>query len=127
MKKILITVGSVSAPAELNETPTAQAIWDALPIEGSANTWGDEIYFEIPVNLPQESEARAEVEIGELGYWPVGSAFCIFFGPTPASAGDQPVAASPVNVFGRLSGDPTKFEEVSYGTKVIISPLESGA
>jgi len=127
MKKILITAGNVSVPAELKDTPTAQAIWDALPIEGSANTWGDEIYFEIPVNLPQESDARAEVDIGELGYWPVGSAFCIFFGPTPASTGDQPVAASPVNVFGRLSGDPTKFKEVPHGMKVIISPVKSGA
>lgn len=127
MKKILISVGNVSVPAELKETPTALAIWDALPIEGSANTWGDEIYFEIPVNLPQESDARAEVEIGDLGYWPTGSAFCIFFGPTPASTGVKPVAASPVNVFGHLLGDPTEFKGVSYGTKVIISPLESGA
>ena len=126
MKKILITAGNVSVPAELKNTPTAQAIWDALPVEGSANTWGDEIYFEIPVNQPQESEARAEVEIGELGYWPVGSAFCIFFGPTPASTGSKPVAASPVNIFGNLSGDHTKFKDVPHGTKVTISPLESG-
>ena len=123
MKTILITAGEVSLPAELNETPTAQAIWEALPIEGSANTWGDEIYFNIPVTAPQESDARAEVDVGDLGYWPVGSAFCIFFGPTPVSTGDQPVAASPVNVFGRVNGDATEFRNIALGTKVTISGL----
>jgi hypothetical protein len=127
MKTILIKAGKVSVSAKLSETPTAQAIWEALPIEGSANTWGDEIYFDIPVKVPQEPDARAEVDVGELGYWPVGSAFCIFFGPTPVSIGDQPVAASPVNVFGRIIGDANKFREVSHGTKVKISSLDTGA
>ena len=126
MKTILITAGKVSLPAELSDTPTAQAIWEALPIEGSANTWGDEIYFDIPVTTPQEPDARAEVEVGELGYWPVGSALCIFYGPTPASTGDQPVAASPVNVFGRVTGDATEFRKVSRGTKVSLSSLDTG-
>lgn len=125
MKKIKITAGNVSLSAQLRETPTTQAIWDALPIEGSANTWGDEIYFTIPVTVPQEPEARAEVDIGELGYWPVGSAFCIFFGPTPYSTGDQPVAASPVNILGRVIGDATEFKEVTNGTKIIISRQDS--
>jgi len=126
MKKILITAGKISLPAELNDSLTAKAIWEALPIEGSANTWGDEIYFDIPVNVPQEPDARAEVEVGELGYWHVGAAFCIFYGPTPASTGDQPVAASPVNVFGRVTGDATEFRKVSRGTKVSISSLDTG-
>ena len=126
MKTILITAGKVSLSAELSDTLTAQAIWEALPIEGSANTWGDEIYFDIPVNVPQEPDARAEVEVGELGYWPVGSALCIFYGPTPASTGDQPVAASPVNVFGRVTGDATEFRKVSRGTKVSLSILDTG-
>lgn len=126
MKTILITAGKVSLPAELSDTPTAQAVWEALPIEGSANTWGDEIYFDIPVTVPQEPDARADVEVGELGYWPVGSAFCIFFGPTPASTGDQPVAASPVNVFGRVTGDATELRKISHGTKVNISSLDTG-
>ena len=126
MKTILITTGKVSLPAKLSDTPTAQAIWEALPIEGSANTWGDEIYFDIPVTAAQEPDARTEVEVGELGYWPVGSAFCIFYGPTPASTGDQPVAASPVNVFGHVSGDATEFRKVSRGTKVTISCLDTG-
>jgi len=126
MKTILITTGKVSLPAKLSNTPTALAIWEALPIEGSTNNWGDEIYFDIPVTAAQEPDARAEVKVGELGYWPVGSAFCIFFGPTPASTGDQPIAASPVNVFGHVSGDATEFRKVSRGTKVTISCLGTG-
>jgi hypothetical protein len=118
MKLITITAGPVSLMAELNENPTAQKIWEALPIEGRANTWGDEIYFEIPVRSSQDLEARAEVEVGELGYWPVGHAFCIFFGPTPASTGERPQAASPVNILGRVQGDATHFRAVADGAPV---------
>ena len=106
--------------AELNETPTAQRIWEALPIVGRANTWGDEIYFKIPVTLDEAPDARAEVEVGELGYWPTGEAFCIFFGPTPASTDDSPRAASPVNVVGRVLGDPTEFRRVPAGATVTL-------
>ncbi len=113
MNKITITAGQVSLEAELNDSPTAQQIWDALPIIGAANTWGDEIYFKIPVTAPQASDARAEVEVGELGYWPVGRAFCIFFGPTPASTDDRPRAYSPVNIIGRVLGDATRFRAVA--------------
>jgi hypothetical protein len=118
LKRITITAGQLSLPAELNDSPTAQKIWDALPIEGRANTWGDEIYFEIPVVTGQEAGARAEVEVGELGYWPVGHAFCIFFGPTPASRDHQPRAASPVNILGRVEGDATRFRAVANGARV---------
>jgi hypothetical protein len=118
---ISITAGSLTAEAELNESPTATMIWDALPITGRASTWGDEIYFEIPVRTQQASDARADVEVGELGYWPVGRAFCIFFGPTPVSAGDQPRAASPVNVVGRVLGDATVFRKVRSGATVTLS------
>jgi len=107
--------------AELNESGTAQMIWDALPITGRAKTWGDEIYFEIPVQTDQAPDARAEVEVGELGYWPVGHAFCIFFGPTPVSSGDAPRAASPVNPLGRVLGDATAFRQVAAGTEVRLS------
>jgi hypothetical protein len=120
MNKITISSGDVSLSAELNEGPTARQIWEALPIEGRANTWGDEIYFEIPVVAQQEPDARAEVEVGELGYWPVGHAFCIFFGPTPASTDDRPRAASPVNILGQVLGDATLFRAVQGGTKVQI-------
>jgi hypothetical protein len=118
MNKILISAGGVSLPAELNDSPTAQQIWAALPIEGRANLWGDEIYFEIPVEAGPEPTARADVEVGELGYWPPGSAFCIFFGPTPVSAGKQPRAASPVNILGRVLGDATQFRAVRNGAVV---------
>lgn len=119
--RITITAGPVTMEAELNDSPTAQAIWEALPITGRANTWGDEIYFEIPVQAEQAPGARADVEVGELGYWPVGSAFCIFFGPTPASTGEQPRAASPVNIVGRVLGDATGFRQVSSGAEVTLS------
>ena len=118
MPKITITAGNVSLPAELNDSPTAQQIWEALPIEGRANLWGDEIYFSIPVQAGSEPEARADVEVGEIAYWPPGSAFCIFWGPTPASSGSKPRAASPVNILGRVAGDTTQFKTVSNGAVV---------
>jgi hypothetical protein len=122
--RITITAGAVSMQAELNDSPTAQKISESLPITGRANTWGDEIYFEIPVQAEQAADARADVEVGELGYWPVGRAFCIFFGPTPASTGKQPRAASPVNVVGRISGDATAFRQVPAGATVTLESSE---
>lgn len=124
LRRITITAGSVTLEAELNESPTAQAIWNALPITGKANTWGDEIYFEIPVKAGQEPDARQDVEVGELGYWPVGNAFCIFFGPTPVSTGPKPRAYSPVNVVGRVLGDATAFRQVADGEKVTLNKAE---
>jgi len=118
MKNIKITAGDVVMDAELNDSETAQKIWDALPLAGEANTWGDEIYFEIPVRAGQDPEARDDVAVGELGYWPTGHAFCIFFGPTPMSSGDQPKAASPVNIIGRVAGDAADFKKVTDGTVV---------
>jgi len=121
MKRIVISAGKVTLSAELNEGATARQIWTALPIEGRANVWGDEIYFDIPVVAAQEPDARADVEVGELGYWPVGHAFCIFFGPTPASIDDRPRAASPVNILGRVLGDATQFRGVRSGETVRIT------
>lgn len=120
MNKITILAGSVSLQAELNNSPTAQQIWEALPIEGTANVWGDEIYFEIPVIADQVSDARAEVEVGELGYWPMGHAFCIFFGPTPVSTDERPRAYSPVNILGHVLGDATQLKAVRNGERVRI-------
>ncbi len=117
-RKIRITAGKVSAEAVLNTSPTATQIWEALPIEGRGNTWGDEIYFSIPVEAKPEKDARETVAVGELGYWPPGSAFCIFFGRTPASTDDRPRAASAVNILGRILGDATVFKTVSSGTRV---------
>jgi len=109
--------------AELNETAAAQKIWEALPIEKRGNTWGDEIYFSIPVKASEEN-ATEVVDLGSIAYWPPGSAFCIFFGPTPASKGDECRAASPVNVVGKLLGEPKDFRKVGNGEKVIIEKAE---
>ena len=124
MYQITIQAGDVSMPAELNDSPIARKIWDALPIEGRANLWGDEIYFAIPVEADQDADARADVDVGELGYWPVGSAFCIFFGPTPVSSGTRPRAASPVNILGTIVGDATQFRVVKSGESVRLSRSE---
>lgn len=121
MKTLTIDVEGLVVAAELDECPTAQAIWDALPIEGNANTWGDEIYFEIPVHLSRAADARAEVEVGELGYWAPGQAFCVFFGVTPASVDGKPRAASPVNVFGRVRDDVTILRSVRNGARVRLT------
>jgi hypothetical protein len=123
-RKIQIVAGGVSQIAVLNDSTTADAIWVALPIEGHANCWGDEIYFAIPVQLEEAEDARQEMAVGELGYWPVGTAFCIFFGPTPVSEGEKPRAYSNVNPFGQIEGDATAFRAVSNGEKVTISQLE---
>ena len=117
-RTIRITAGKTSVEATLNNSPTATQIWEALPIEGRSNTWGHEIYFSIPVEAKLEKEAREIVSVGELGYWPPGTAFCIFFGRTPASTDDRPRAASPVNILGRIQGDATVFTAVSSGTRV---------
>jgi hypothetical protein len=122
--KITITAGSVSLPAELNDNPTALQIAAALPLTGTANIWGDEIYFEIPVIAKQEADARAEVDVGELAYWPVGHAFCIFYGPTPVSTDEKPRAYSPVNILGRVLGDATQFRGTPNGATVKIDKVE---
>lgn len=112
-----ITAGEVTATAALDGSRTADAIWKALPIEAKASTWGDEIYFDIGLTIKAESPKEV-VAVGDLGYWPPGSAFCIFFGRTPASTGDEPRAASGVNVFGRVTEDPRIFKKVRAGAQV---------
>ncbi|MFB3884106.1 MAG: cyclophilin-like fold protein [Thermodesulfobacteriota bacterium] len=119
-KKIRILVNDLNVEAELNESRTAQLIWEALPIEARANTWGEEIYFGIPVKTGLEEGAREVVSAGELGYWPTGHAFCIFFGPTPASRGDEIRAASAVNIIGKASGDPKIFRKGKDGDKITL-------
>ena len=121
MAEIKIYAGEICMLAQLNGSETAKKIWEVLPIDATANTWGDEIYFEIPVVAEAEPDARAEVDVGELGYWPVGNAFCVFFGPTPVSTDERPRAASPVNIVGSLQGDATEFRGVRNGTRVSVS------
>ena len=121
-KRIKITAFPVVMEAELNPSETAQRLWDALPIEARGNTWGDEIYFSIPVEMDAESPQEV-VELGAIAYWPPGTAFCIFFGPTPMSRGNEIRPASAVNVIGRLIGTPKAFKQVKNGTVVKIEQV----
>ena len=120
MRKILITISNLSVSAELNSSISADKIWEALPLSGSVNVWGDEIYFEIPVSLKEVSDAQQEVEVGTLAYWPPGSALCVFFGKTPVSTSDKPKAYSPVNILGLVDGDSTVFKIVEAGDQIVI-------
>lgn len=124
-KPIRISAGDVSALADLNDTRTAQAIWEALPIRAQASTWGDEIYFEIPVRMGTE-KGQAVVDMGDLGYWAPGRAFCVFFGLTPASRGEEIRPASPVTVVGRVRGDATVFRRVRDGEDILVERVEQG-
>jgi hypothetical protein len=125
VKRIRIEAGSIEALAELNDTGTAQAIWEALPIRGQASLWGDEIYFSIPVSMGLE-KGQEVVNAGDLGYWPQGKAFCIFFGPTPVSQGNEIRPASSVTVFGRVTSNTTLLKEVAVGEKIIIDRVIHG-
>jgi len=120
MKQIVITVGEQTFKASLYYTLTTNMIWKILPVEGSAIVWGDEVYFEIPVSVDQEPDARADVRVGELAYWPVGRAFCIFYGPTPISSGEKPRAYSPVNVIGEILDDATRLRGTQSGAAVRV-------
>lgn len=121
-KKIKIRAGDVEMEAELNDSRTAEAIGKALPIKASANTWGEEIYFSIPVKC-EEEQAQEVVSLGDLGYWPPGTAFCIFFGRTPASQGEEIRPAGPVNIVGKVLGDPKEFKKVQAGSQVTIEEV----
>ena len=120
-KTITITVSGITVEAELNDSSTAAGILEILPVEGRANVWGEEIYFDIPLNIDQEPDARVDVAVGDLAYWPAGPAFCIFFGPTPVSTDEKPRAYSPVNVFGRVIGDAGRLKAVADGSKITVT------
>ncbi len=115
VKRILIRSGSMEMSAELNDSPTARALFSALPFSAKANIWGEEIYFQVPVDQKLDSTAAELVKLGDLGYWPPGRAFCIFFGPTPVSRGDEIRPASAVNVIGKVIGDAQSFRAVAEG------------
>ena len=121
--RIKITVGEVALEAELNDTATAAKIGAALPIRTSFNTWGDEIYFSIPVDAELDDSAQEVVEIGDLGYWPPGSAFCIFFGLTPVSEPGRIMPASAVNVIGKVVGDAALFKQAMRAREVVLEAL----
>ncbi len=119
---INIIIGSMTLNAVLNDTPTAKKVADILPVESAFNTWGDEIYFTIPVDAELDESAREEVQMGDLGYWPTGRAFCIFFGPTPASSPGVIRPASAVNMIGRVSGDAERLRQVMHEETVRLKP-----
>ncbi len=124
--RITITIGSLSMDAELNDTPTAGLVTRALPLTSPFATWGDEIYFSIPVDSRLDDSAKTVVEMGDLGYWPSGKAFCIFFGPTPMSGNpDEIIPASAVNIIGKVLGDPTLFKEVMNEHQVKVEAAET--
>jgi len=115
---ISIIIGGEIVPAELNDSDTALAIVDKLPIESAFSTWGDEIYFSIPVKKGLQ-KGKSLVEMGELGYWPPGNAFCIFYGATPGSTEDMIRPASPIDSIGKVIGDPKIFKTLVSKSKRI--------
>jgi hypothetical protein len=118
--RINIRIGDLSIEAQLNDTPTARKVATALPIQTSFNTWGDEVYFAIPVTAALDDSAQEVVALGDLGYWPPGKAFCIFFGQTPVSQPGKIMPASAVNVIGKVVGDATRFKMVMRQRQVVL-------
>jgi uncharacterized protein len=127
MKRIKITAGNITLEATLAETACAEVIWSILPLSTKINTWGDEIYFSIPIHHELDATARDIVEVGDLGYWPDGPAFCIFYGPTPISKDKEIRPASAVNIIGKVIGDPTLLRTVPPGSKITIEQIKEDA
>jgi hypothetical protein len=122
--RIRFAFGSVTLDAQLLDTPTAKAIAAALPFDGNARTWGEEVYFDIPVEVPRETNARAVVTPGEIAYWPDGNAIAIGFGRTPVSKGDETRLASPCNIWARALGDVKTLKTVTAGTKIRVVKVD---
>jgi uncharacterized protein len=126
MPQIRFEFATLTVEAELLDTPTANAILAALPITSSALTWGEEVYFNVPVEVAREEAARAIVTPGEIAYWPDGPAIAIGFGRTPISRGNETRLASPCNVFAQALGDVKTLAAVKAGTKVKVSLAGDG-
>ena len=122
-RKIIISTENLRMEAILAEGSSADIFWNTLPITGRANTWGDEIYFNVNLQMPLDDDASDIVESGDIAFWPPGSAFCIFFGRTPASLGDEVRAASAVNVLGKIDGDERDFRSVPSGEEIRLEQL----
>ncbi len=123
MTRIRFHFGTLTLDAELLDTPTARAVAAALPISSSALTWGEEVYFEVPVKVAAEKDARAVVTPGEIAYWPDGRSIALGFGRTPISKGDETRLASPCNVFAKALGDVKALAKVRAGAKVEVSKI----
>ena len=119
---ISIKAGTIEVQAELNNTRTAKSILRILPIKATISTWGDEIYFDIPLNMEIE-DGREVVEMGDVAYWPDGPSLCLFFGRTPASRGDEIRAASSVTILGRIIGDPKVLRAVRSGAGITVEKV----
>ncbi len=124
MPRIRFDFGTLTLDADLLDTPTARAIAAALPVEARVMTWGEEVYFDVPVNVAREKDARAVVTPGEIAYWPEGPAIAIGFGRTPISRGDETRLASPCNVFGKALGDVKTLSAVRGGARVKVTKAD---
>ena len=122
-RQIEISAGDVIVTAVLNDSDTPDELWASLPITARAQTWGDEIYFSIPVSVEEAADSQETVEMGAVAYWPPGSALCLFWGPTPTSAPGEIRPASAVNVMGLIDGDPTVLGGVADGTEVVVARM----
>lgn len=119
-RQVQITAGDITLIASLNDSPTSDSLWDALPLSASGQVWGDEIYFGVPVEAENDDYAEETVEMGAVGYWPPGNALCLFFGPTPMSAPGEIRPASAVNVLGMIEGDATVLKSVPGGATISV-------
>jgi|TARA_B100001971_G_C18003312_1_gene438476 hypothetical protein len=118
-RKIIFTSGSITIDGILNETENAEKIWSSLPLDSSTNTWGDEIYFSVPVDSELEN-SKEIVDLGDIGFWPPGNAICLFFGPTPISSEGEIRPASSVNIVGKLIGNLEGLKLIKSGSGISV-------